>query len=70
MVKHTRDPKNIEQTNDMKEARKCMKKMSTFGWSEVEVRAKLISTLAIAHYFVTFIVLITMKVTNDVYLLL
>ena len=51
MVEHTRDPKKIEQANVMREARKCVKKVSTFGRSEGEVRARLVSTLAIAIPF-------------------
>ena len=34
MVELTRDPRKIEQTNVMREARKCVKKVSTFGRSE------------------------------------
>ena len=45
------------------------KKMSTFSQSEGEVRAGLVSILPIAHYFITFIALIHMKVRNDVHLL-
>ena len=37
MVEYTRDPKMIEQTNGMREARKCVKKLSTYGRSEDEV---------------------------------
>ena len=43
MVEHTRDPKKIDQTNMTREAKRCVKKVSTFGRSEGEVRAKLIS---------------------------
>ena len=43
MVEHTRDPKKIEQPNVMQEARKCVKNVSTFGGSEGEVRARLVS---------------------------
>ena len=46
MLDHCRDPKKIEQANVMREARKCVKKVSTFGRSEGEVRARLVSTLA------------------------
>ena len=46
MVEHIRNPKKIEQANVMREARKCVKKMSTFGQSEGEMRARLVSTLA------------------------
>lgn len=41
MVEHT--PKKIEQANVMREARKCFKKVSTFGRSEGEVQARLVS---------------------------
>jgi hypothetical protein len=51
MVEHTRDPKKIEQANVMRETRKCVKKISTFGRSESEVQARLVSTLAIAIPF-------------------
>lgn len=43
MIKNTRDPKKIEQAHVMREARKCVKKVSTFGRSEGEVRARLVS---------------------------
>lgn len=51
MVEHTRDPKKIEQANVMREARKCVKKVSNFGRSEGEVRARLVSTLPTAILF-------------------
>ena len=41
MVELTRDPRKIEQANVMREARKCVKKVSTFGRSEGEVQARL-----------------------------
>jgi len=44
MVELTRDPRKIEQANVMREARKCVKKVSTFGRSEREVRARLVSS--------------------------
>ena len=45
MVELTRDPRKIYQANVMREARKCVKKVSTFGRSEGEVRARLVSKL-------------------------
>ena len=54
MVEITRDPKKIEQANVMREARKCVKKVSTFGRSEGEVRARLVSTFPIAISFFNF----------------
>ena len=45
MVELTRDPHKISQANVMREARKCVKKVSTFGRSEGEVRARLVSVL-------------------------
>jgi hypothetical protein len=51
MVEHTRDPKKIEHANVMREARKCMKKISTFGRSDGEVWARLVSTLTISISF-------------------
>jgi hypothetical protein len=44
MVELTRDPRKIEQANVMREARKCVKKISTFGRSEGEVRARLVNS--------------------------
>lgn len=43
IVEHTHDLKNIEQANVMREARKCVNKISTFERSEGEVRARLVS---------------------------
>ncbi len=45
MVELTRDPRKISQANVMREARKCVKRVSTFGRSEGEVRARLVSVL-------------------------
>lgn len=45
MVEHSRDLKKIEQTNVMREAMKCIKKVSTFGRSEGEVQARLVNCL-------------------------
>ena len=42
MVELTRDPHKIDQANVMREARKCVRKVSTFGRSEGEVRARLV----------------------------
>lgn len=43
MIEHTCDPKNIEQTNVMRETKECIEKILTFGRSEGEVRVRLIS---------------------------
>ena len=42
MVENTRDPKNIKETNFMRKAKKCVRKVSTFRWSEGEVWIRLV----------------------------
>lgn len=51
IVEHTRDPKKIEHANVMQEARKCVKKVTTFGWFAKEVRARLVSSLEFLFEF-------------------
>ena len=53
MVEHTRDPKKIEQANVMREARKCVKKVSTFGRSEGKVRARLVNYHIFLFHFIS-----------------
>ena len=55
MVEHTRDPKKIEQVNVMREARKCVKKLSTYGRPEGEVWARLVSKCVSKSQIVVFI---------------
>lgn len=42
IVEHTRDSKKIEHANVMRNVKKCIKKVSTFGRSEEEVQARLV----------------------------
>ena len=53
MVEYTRDPKKIEQTNVMREAKKCVKKISIFGRSEKEVRARLVNICGFLFQFIS-----------------
>ena len=55
MVEHIRNSKKIEQTNVMREAKKCVKKVSTSGQSEGEVRARLVSKCISKSQIVVFI---------------
>lgn len=43
VVEHTHDSKKIEHANFISEAKKRVKKISTFGRFEKEVRARLVS---------------------------